>query len=55
MRSFATQMNVQLSAATTAKEQVIYEGTLRLIREFGSDGTPMSQIAQEVGVATGTI
>ncbi|MFB2118675.1 TetR/AcrR family transcriptional regulator [Parapedobacter sp. 2B3] len=48
-------MNVQLNTATTAKKQAIYESTLRLIREFGFHGTPMSQIAQEAGVATGTI
>lgn len=55
MFSFATRMNVQLNTATTAKKQAIYESTLRLIREFGFHGTPMSQIAQEAGVATGTI
>ncbi|WP_262249756.1 TetR/AcrR family transcriptional regulator [Parapedobacter soli] len=48
-------MNVQLSTATAAKKQAIYESTLRLIKEFGFHGTPMSQIAQEANVATGTI
>src|SRR5690606_28376421 len=55
MFSFATRMNVQLNTATTAKKEAIYESTLRLIRECGFHGTPMSQIAQEAGVATGTI
>ena len=55
MRSFATRMNVQLNTETTAKKQAIYESTLHLIKEFGFHGTPMSQIAQEAGVATGTI
>src|SRR5690606_7362999 len=55
MRSFANRMNVQLSTAATAKKQAIYESTLLLIKEFGFHGTPMSQIAQEAGVATGTI
>lgn len=55
MFSFATRMNVQLSTETTAKKRAIYESTLRLIKEFGFHGTPMSQIAQEAGVATGTI
>lgn len=55
MFSFANRMNVQLSTATTAKKRAIYESTLRLIKEFGFHGTPMSQIAQEAGVATGTI
>ena len=55
MRSFATRMNVQLNTETTAKKRAIYESTLRLIKEFGFHGTPMSQIAQEAGVATGTI
>ncbi|MGV3761609.1 TetR/AcrR family transcriptional regulator [Parapedobacter sp.] len=48
-------MNVQLSTETTTKKRAIYESTLRLIKEFGFHGTPMSQIAQEAGVATGTI
>ncbi|MFC3196990.1 TetR/AcrR family transcriptional regulator [Parapedobacter deserti] len=47
-------MNVQLNTAAE-KKQAIYQSTLRLIREFGFHGTPMSQIAQEAGVATGTI
>src|SRR3546814_10490188 len=55
MFSFATRMNVQVSTETTAKKRAIYESTLRLIKEFGFHGTPMSQIAQEAGVATGTI
>src|SRR5690606_31847322 len=45
----------QLCTATAEKKQAIYESTLRLIKEFGFHGTPMSQIAQEAGVATGTI
>ena len=48
-------MNVQLTAATAEKKQAIYESTLQLIKEFGFHGTPISQIAQEAGVATGTI
>lgn len=48
-------MNVQLSTATTTKKRAIYKSTLRLIKKFGFHGTPMSQIAQEAGVATGTI
>lgn len=48
-------MNVQFNTETTAKKHLIYESTLRLIREFGFHGTPMSQIAQAAGVATGTI
>lgn len=55
MFSFATRMNVQLNTETTAKKRAIYESTLRLIKEFGFHGTPMSQIAQAAGVATGTI
>jgi len=55
MFSFATRMNVQLNTETTAKKRAIFESTLRLIKEFGFHGTPMSQIAQEAGVATGTI
>ena len=47
-------MNV-LSNTTTEKKQAIYESTLRLIKEFGFHGTPMSQIAQEAEVAIGTI
>ena len=48
-------MNVQLNTETTDKKRAIYESTLRLIKEFGFHGTPMSHIAQEAGVATGTI
>ncbi|MEC3880935.1 TetR/AcrR family transcriptional regulator [Parapedobacter sp. 10938] len=48
-------MNVQLNTETTAKKRAIFESTLRLIKDFGFHGTPMSQIAQEAGVATGTI
>lgn len=48
-------MNVQLNTETTDKKRAIYESTLRLIKDFGFHGTPMSQIAQEAGVATGTI
>ncbi len=55
MFSFVNRMNVQFNTATTEKKQAIYESTLRLIREFGFHGTPISQIAQEAGVATGTI
>lgn len=54
--SFANRMNVQFSTAVAAeKKQAIFESTLRLIKEFGFHGTPMSQIAQEAGVAIGTI
>ncbi len=52
--SFVNRMNVQLNTATE-KKQAIYESTLRLIKEFGFHGTPMSQIAQEAEVAIGTI
>ncbi|QEH42508.1 TetR/AcrR family transcriptional regulator [Chitinophaga sp. XS-30] len=49
-------MNVQLTtSAATEKKQAIFESTLKLIREFGFHGTPVSQIAQHAGVATGTI
>lgn len=54
MFSFADRMNVQLDTVAE-KKQAIFRSTLRLIREFGFHGTPMSQIAQEAGVATGTI
>ncbi|WP_257667071.1 TetR/AcrR family transcriptional regulator [Parapedobacter tibetensis] len=47
-------MNVQLNT-TAEKKQAIYESTLRLIKEFGFHGTPMSMIAKKAGVATGTI
>jgi AcrR family transcriptional regulator len=47
-------MNIQLPY-TTEKQYAIFESTLKLIREQGFHGTPMSQIAQEAGVATGTI
>lgn len=49
-------MNVQLTTPASAeKKQAIFESTLKLIREYGFHGTPMSQIAQHAGVATGTI
>ena len=47
-------MNVQLPH-TTEKEYAIFESTLKLIQAQGFHGTPMSQIAHEAGVATGTI
>lgn len=46
-------MNVQLTS--TEKKQAIFESTLRLISVYGFHGTPISQIAQHAGVATGTI
>lgn len=55
MISFANRMNVQFSTTTAEKKQAIFESTLRLIKEFGFHGTPINQIAQEAGVATGTI
>src|SRR5690606_4828109 len=54
MFSFANRMNVQLED-TTEKKSVIFESTLRLIRKQGFHGSPMSQIAQDACVATGTI
>lgn len=48
------RMNVQLNTSIE-KKQAILDGTLKLIKEYGFHGTPMSQIAQEAGVATGTI
>lgn len=48
------RMNVQLTTSTE-KKQAIFESTLKLIKEFGFHGTPISQIAQHAGVATGTI
>lgn len=46
-------MNVQLPHAD--KQCAIFESTLKLIQAQGFHGTPMSQIAHEAGVATGTI
>lgn len=54
MRSFADRMNVQLEH-TAEKKCAIFESTLRLVMKQGFHGSPMSQIAQEAGVATGTI
>ena len=47
-------MNVQLENIT-CKKTAILESTLRLIKENGFHGTPMSQIAKSAGVAAGTI
>jgi Transcriptional regulator len=47
-------MNVQLEE-TAEKKCAIFESTIKLVRERGFHGSPMSQIAQEAGVATGTI
>ncbi|SEL07164.1 TetR/AcrR family transcriptional regulator [Parapedobacter koreensis] len=47
-------MNVQLEH-TAEKKSAIFESTLRLVMKQGFHGSPMSQIAQEAGVATGTI
>lgn len=44
-------MNVQL----LNKKEAIFESTLRLVKEHGFHGTPMSQIATQANVATGTI
>ncbi len=54
MFSFADRMNVQLED-TAKKKCAIFESTLRLVRQHGFHGSPMSQIAQEANVATGTI
>jgi len=54
MRSFADRMNVQLEH-TAEKKCAIFESTLRLVMKQGFHGSPMSQIAQDAGVATGTI
>jgi len=51
---FCGRMNVQLNTSAE-KRQAIFDSTLKLIKEYGFHGTPMSQIAQEAGVATGTI
>lgn len=37
------------------KKKAIFESTLRLIKENGFHGTPMSQVAKNAGVACGTI
>lgn len=47
-------MNVQLTQSESKKE-AIFTHTLQLIRERGFHGTPMSMIAQQAGVAIGTI
>lgn len=44
-------MNVQL----LNKKEAIFESTLKLVNEHGFHGTPMSQIAADAQVATGTI
>jgi len=54
IRSFADRMNVQLEH-TAEKKCAIFESTLRLVMKQGFHGSPMSQIAQDAGVATGTI
>lgn len=48
------RMNVQLKPLED-KKSAIFQSTLELIKEHGFHGTPMSQIAQAAGVATGTI
>jgi len=49
-------MNIRLDTdATAEKKKAVFESTLKLVREYGFHGTPMSQIAQEAGVAIGTI
>lgn len=48
------RMNVQLTTSAE-KKTIIFESTLKLVKEYGFHGTPISQIAQEAGVATGTI
>lgn len=45
-------MNIQ---SHTDKKEVIFKATLALIHQNGFHGTPMSQIAQNSGVAIGTI
>lgn len=45
-------MNVQSS---TDKKETVFKATLELIHQRGFHGTPMSQIAQNSGVAIGTI
>ncbi|SFC48849.1 DNA-binding transcriptional regulator, AcrR family [Parapedobacter composti] len=47
-------MNVQLDQAAD-KKCAIFESTLKLVRVRGFHGSPMSQIAQDAGVAIGTI
>lgn len=54
MFSFADRMNVQFDN-TAEKKCAIFGSTLRLVRAHGFHGSPISQIAQEAGVATGTI
>src|SRR5690606_25089421 len=54
LRSFADRMNVQLEH-TAEKKCAIFESTLRLVMKQGFHGSPMSQIAQDACVATGTI
>lgn len=41
--------------ATNQKKEAIFQSTLKLIHEYGFHGTPMSQIALQANVATGTI
>ncbi|MEJ5056233.1 TetR/AcrR family transcriptional regulator [Sphingobacterium sp. MYb382] len=41
--------------ATSQKKEAIFLSTLKLIHEYGFHGTPMSQIALQANVATGTI
>lgn len=47
-------MNVQFTT-TADKKQAVFDSTLKLIRDYGFHGTPMSLIARHAGVATGTI
>lgn len=44
-------MNVQV----LNKKEAIFESTLKLVDEGGFHGTPVSQIAAQAQVATGTI
>ena len=37
------------------KKYLIMEAMMRLVKEFGLQGTPMSKLAKEAGVAAGTI
>lgn len=47
------RMNVQLTTAD--KKFAIFDSTLQLIKDYGFHGAPISQIARQAGVATGTI
>lgn len=47
--------NIRAAAGPSDKKEAIYQSTLSLIHEHGFHGTPMSRIAQEAGVAIGSI